>query len=221
MTATAAVRCAALVACVFTPLAVQADPIVPITGALHITSGVLSFNHGVDFSFAEGTVSGDGFTLTLNEVDGVTGGGFPVRVGPSRVDVSFQTGGSVLGTLEVNDSLLRMDFEHFGWLLNITAAPQLLPIGSDPVAGFAIEYPFQLTGSLFGSVNGTDYRYGLFGSGHASMFLARRGETDALSALASGFGFDDVAPVPEPTTFLLFATGAAAMGRRAWKRKSR
>ena len=29
----------------------------------------------------------------------------------------------------------------------------------------------------------------------------------------------EAGPVPEPATFLLFATGAAAIGRRAWKRK--
>jgi hypothetical protein len=219
MTLTAVFRCAAL-ACLFAPAAVQADPLVPTTGSLHLTSGVLSFNHGQGFPIASGIVSGDGFVLALTEVDKVTDGGFPVSVGSSQVDVSFHTGGAVLGTLQVDDALLRMDFEHFDWLLHITAPPQPLPFGSDPEVGFAIEYPFQLTGSLFGSIQGIDYRYELFGSGKASMYLTGPFEDNSLVSLASGFSFQDVAPVPEPTTLILFATGAAAMGRRVWKRKA-
>ena len=39
------------------------------------------------------------------------------------------------------------------------------------------------------------------------------------SAFTFQFGLSDQAPVPEPATLLLFATGAAFVGRRAWRRR--
>jgi PEP-CTERM motif len=50
--------------------------------------------------------------------------------------------------------------------------------------------------------------------------LTRFSVTSPLAPLIDNLSYGGTSPVPEPGTLLLLATGAAAMGRRAWKRKA-
>jgi len=87
------------------------------------------------------------------------------------------------------------------------------------------------------ALHGPDFSWVLDSDGQAAPVLSRSGLLSpgdyAFRALALSFAFDgsqssafnfqfglsDKAPVPEPATLLLFATGAAFVGRRAWRRR--
>ncbi|MDQ3213713.1 MAG: PEP-CTERM sorting domain-containing protein [Acidobacteriota bacterium] len=85
-------------------------------------------------------------------------------------------------------------------------------------SGCTANAPFTFTGTLtgFGFKGEQLAQYELSGSGGASIFLLEQGRTVPFSM---GYGFEQSAPVPEPASLLLFATGAAAIGRRAWKHR--
>ena len=213
MKVAAIVRYTALATYLLTAPSAQAEPMVPTSGSFHITSGSLFFNHASDDPFAVGTLSGDGFVLQLPDEERTTRGIFGI-LGP-LINPSFQTGGVLFGTLEINDAVLQLDPVFFAWQLSMTALPQPVPVVTDPLEGFSLIYPFQLSGFLFGNVSGTEYRYEVFGRGRGSLFMVGPFEDGYVSGKYTNLTFEDTAAVPEPGTLLLIATGVAAIGRRA------
>jgi len=78
--------------------------------------------------------------------------------------------------------------------------------------------PFTFTGSLthYDEAGRPLLTRDLVGSGRAALAI-----DENLVPFALGYVFDDAAPVPEPATLLLFATGLGAIGRRAWRGRNR
>jgi len=56
--------------------------------------------------------------------------------------------------------------------------------------------------------------------GFEDLFGGGDGDFNDFQFVVANAKLVDASPVPEPSTLLLFATGAAAFGRRAWKRRN-
>ncbi len=78
--------------------------------------------------------------------------------------------------------------------------------------------PFQFTGMLtrFNAAGQQVLRRELVGSGDATLSIGRN-----RIPLWLAYTFHDPAPVPEPSTLILFTLGGAQIGRAAWKRRGR
>jgi PEP-CTERM motif-containing protein len=94
-------------------------------------------------------------------------------------------------------------------------------IGFDYGQFYGIVAPFSVSlGNGDGAaLRSQAYGYAFFGA-ISTEPLTRFSVTSPAAPLIDNLSYGGTSPVPEPGTLLLFATGAAAMGRRAWKRKA-
>lgn len=216
---------------------VSAEPIRPAatTGSLIIRSGTMSVTHAEDpenpppVPGVSMRVAGDGFSIN-DEADEsrffvVSAPHIdfppPLAANPSfgaSGPMNFNFRDAVIGDL-VCDSHCNATLS-----LGIAADAQPLPRDIDPNSTFVLTYPFLLAG-LYTLIteDEIEHTFRLSGRGIArtsfSPWNDESGQFSHFSATSSSLEFESAAPVPEPGTILLFATGVAFSARRALKRR--
>jgi len=188
------------------PIAAIADPIVPRSATLKITTGQLRFDHDSDDPLAEGVLSGLGFSLFLRLEDTSRSVGPPLSL-TSRL---------AAGTLTVNGADLNLTGGtfHTEGSARPTDTPRTIvtPIQDNQFFG-TVTYPFSLSVGLFGRDRlGTTYRFNLQGRGIARSEWLGFGTPDRGIGLFSSLEFGKVAETPEPATWLLLLCGVLVAG---------
>jgi PEP-CTERM motif-containing protein len=191
---------AVLFMCSSRSLTAAADPILPRSALLSITSGELRFEHFSDDPIAQGVLLGPNFSLTPLFLFGVRNGG-------PDMDLSSVA----VGTLTIDGAELVFDtFQVEGHLT--PDGPQRIiierPFGDEQFLERRL-YPFTLTAALFGVHDDIAYRYELRGRGRGET-VAIGGFSDDPNEIRDQFtrlDFGNVAPTPEPSTLLLIGLG--------------
>ncbi len=220
-----------LIAIVFVVLglssSVQADPI-----TILITSGTL-VGEGTESSSVRGSgssPSGFSFVGARAFLRGAWGPGDcmqPVCVAGSPIDVSASFGGQAFPGLVTYNGVTyetgRMTGPPIASLDATWTGSLIIPIG---FTGGTLTAPFTFRGVfVYDDVSGGG-QVNLIGSGLTTAEVFRRGSTNDFGAPLFGignivytFGEEDLAPTPEPGTWLLIGTGAALLARLRHRRQ--
>jgi len=179
-----------------------ADPIVPRSGLLTVSSGTLLFAHANDDPDAHGQLLGSGFSLGLRSFF-VGGADRPdASIDPFVAFPSFHTVGTTEpAVLRINN--VELSFGANGQTeFNITA-PLIRTRTTDPESeSFDITYPFQFTGVLSGQVGADSFRFDIVGRGTGHTFFA-----GCCLGTFTDLTFTPAAPTPEPASVILVASG--------------
>lgn len=186
-----------------------------------------------------GSINYDGLN-GANSTFTLTGAGLSIG---GRVDNSLLFGGPPPGATYhlskswVNDPLLVQPpytvggvtyntWNSFENTLNvtITAADFVLP--SDPTVGVVtFTAPFSMTGFVHLGPNQVGMLTGLHtpisGEGTATVTFQRSSASQFWLLTSLNYTFNQPSTVPEPSTMILFGTGAAALGGKALRRRRR
>jgi hypothetical protein len=181
---------------------------------------------GLDFEGYGFRFVGEGFDIAHHPMS--VGVFFPLVRNPSCdpcavgqiYDPSFRTSGETFlgngrGTVAGTSCTSYSDIAFFG-TLNLDAVAVTFP--SVPGDGFRLQTPFSFNAVIRGMVGGEQaFMLSLVGGGRALRFFDFDSESGLYWAGENQpqFFFDDTpgeAPVPEPGTLLLFATGTAIAG---------
>jgi hypothetical protein len=165
----------------YSPL--RADPIIPTTGLLQITSGE-GFVRDSDSYRGPIVFAGEGFRFE-GELDNSA-----FRVSPQFVppfNPSHSLAGEIGGILRIGDAGLAVPGSGFpspfNYLIHFTGSAESVQTFPNPEIGeirIIINYPFRFSGVLVGMLNGVNYRYELEGRG--------RGRLEGLRAVESVLG---------------------------------
>lgn len=191
---------AVLTAIVTTPSSSWADSIGLPTGVLTVTSGALGFDHASDDPFASGQLAGNGFEISLSDVE--FRNARPVAVLPEW-NPSFSIQGQLGGALRLNNKEFLFDFEPSSVNMRISAPPVRFPGFEDPeTPQFTVVYPFRFDAILLGqTTDGHPFRFGLTGRGTGGTAYFD------TAAFSTRLQFEHTAATPEPSTLVLLALG--------------
>jgi hypothetical protein len=125
-------------------------------------------------------------------------------------------GDVTLGSLVFSDVDLRATFDVQ------SPTTVTLPLTIDPHAGFAFRFDFRLTGDVTALRNGqTLFTQSIIGNGSGGVanfhpIVLPNGTATHYRDVANFYNFDEFggAPIPEPASFLLVATGTMTLLRR-------
>jgi hypothetical protein len=209
----------------WTPVAVLADP---VTVQLH--SGTIVVGH-IDIAGAGLNIRGtDGFSFDAGADSALADAQAcaPCFSG-DRISLSAQIPGSFFGTATLHGRTYEFDISHGGGFFETVTASFVLPTSASGTVLFTT--PFMLINSALGLPDADGAIVGganLSGHGRATgtfrAFYDQAEGRTRFELLESGLRYDfeaGAAPVPEPSSMLLFASGAAFVARRLRRRVMR
>jgi hypothetical protein len=180
-----------------------------ITGgtALGDDSGASLAVRGTDFWFSS-------FGSTTDELSNLGSVFCPYPCDPASVTFSARLSGFLgSGSAQVGETAYGdVDFEGF---LDFRGGPTSIDTRSGGAG--VVRGPFTFTGLFNGFLDGQQvFSRTTTGQGHASLRFLAGGANQGVSLTFT----DDAAPVPEPATLVLFATGAAGIAVRRRRRSA-
>lgn len=194
------------------PTVSSAEPFSLHTGVLAITrGGSLFFDHAntAKAPMAGLIVGGTDFSTNIFATN-TSLGTFPSL---PEWNPAFESGGVMSGTLRVGGAVLQLGGGTSFMEVRFTAPLVRIPPGADRNF-FAVDYPFQLSGRLFGhTLDNEAFSFDLIGDGTGQTVYV------GLVPVLTGLSFAPSAPIPEPGTLLLVASGGALVLRQARRKR--